>query len=165
MGRWTDRESDDQRLPDGMQRVGYDADTQRHTFQSSNGALFQGPAGARYGRLTPYGSEPRPMTMEEDEAMKEGNREAWRYLLPFLLLVVLVLFLLFKLVNTGPGSTPEPPLRCADGSHAYVVQRGDTCWEIVQRAGVGLQDLMEVNPGMECDRLRVGKAICVPDGR
>jgi hypothetical protein len=41
------------RLPEGMQRVAYDADTQVYTFRDDNGKLYQGSPRARYGRLTP----------------------------------------------------------------------------------------------------------------
>ena len=44
---------DEYRLPEGMRRVGYDADTQRYTFQDSDGSYWEGPAGARYGELRP----------------------------------------------------------------------------------------------------------------
>lgn len=66
MGRWTQYDEvclyvslvtfthstmnlqDDYRLPEGMKRVGYDADTQRYTFQKSN-QIWLGEPGAEYG--------------------------------------------------------------------------------------------------------------------
>lgn len=48
-----DYSEDSERLPDGMQRCGYDADTQRHTFRdTATGALWEGGAGVVYGRMT-----------------------------------------------------------------------------------------------------------------
>ncbi|MCJ1317324.1 hypothetical protein MMC15_002647 [Xylographa vitiligo] len=51
MGRWSQYDEDDYRLPEGMQRVGYDADTQKYTYQDSDESYWEGAAGARYGGL------------------------------------------------------------------------------------------------------------------
>ena len=51
MGRYTDADSDAERLPEGMKRIGYDADTQVYTFKDADGKLWEGPPGAEYGRL------------------------------------------------------------------------------------------------------------------
>jgi hypothetical protein len=45
------RPQDDHRLPEGMRRVGYDADTQTYTYQDEDGTYWEGPEGARYGTL------------------------------------------------------------------------------------------------------------------
>ena len=42
---------DDYRLPEGMKRVGYDADTQRYTFRDQGGQYWIGPEGSQYGDL------------------------------------------------------------------------------------------------------------------
>jgi len=42
---------DDYRLPSGMRRVGYDADTQTYTYQDEDGSYWEGAQGARYGTL------------------------------------------------------------------------------------------------------------------
>jgi hypothetical protein len=39
-------------LPQGFTRVGYDADSGRHYFRDSDGALWEGPEGASYGEMT-----------------------------------------------------------------------------------------------------------------
>ncbi|KAG6872000.1 hypothetical protein C0995_014019 [Termitomyces sp. Mi166 len=44
---------DSYRLPEGMKRIGYDADTQVYTFQDRDGKLYKGEPGADYGVLTP----------------------------------------------------------------------------------------------------------------
>lgn len=46
------RMQDDYRLPEGMKRVGYDADTQRYTFRDQSGQHWIGPEGSQYGELT-----------------------------------------------------------------------------------------------------------------
>lgn len=35
-----------------MRRVGYDADTQKYTFEDENGDLWEGSQGAEYGEMT-----------------------------------------------------------------------------------------------------------------
>lgn len=42
---------DDYRLPEGMKRVGYDADSGRYYFRDSNGALWEGAEGADYSEM------------------------------------------------------------------------------------------------------------------
>ncbi|KAG6887973.1 hypothetical protein C0992_010034 [Termitomyces sp. T32_za158] len=44
---------DSYRLPEGMKRIGYDADAQVYTFQDDDGNLYKGEPGAEYGVLTP----------------------------------------------------------------------------------------------------------------
>ncbi|KAJ7629042.1 hypothetical protein FB45DRAFT_1029092 [Roridomyces roridus] len=39
MGRWTQRDEDSERLPEGMERIGYDSDTGRYYFRDQSGAL------------------------------------------------------------------------------------------------------------------------------
>ena len=51
MGRWSYLDSDEERLPAGMVRVGYDADTQTYTYRDRNGTYWTGAPGARYGEL------------------------------------------------------------------------------------------------------------------
>jgi hypothetical protein len=42
---------DEERLPDGLTRIAYDADEQRYTYQDADGSLWEGEEGERYGRL------------------------------------------------------------------------------------------------------------------
>ncbi len=43
---------DSYRLPEGMERIGYDSDTGRYTFRDSDGSIWEGPQGAEYGEMT-----------------------------------------------------------------------------------------------------------------
>ncbi|TRM70464.1 hypothetical protein BD626DRAFT_423313 [Schizophyllum amplum] len=52
MARWSQYHEDSHRLPEGMTRIGYDADTQRYQFRDSDGSVWQGPEGAEYGEMT-----------------------------------------------------------------------------------------------------------------
>ncbi|KAJ7242032.1 hypothetical protein C8J57DRAFT_1142647 [Mycena rebaudengoi] len=49
-------EEDSSRLPEGMQRIAYDADSERYTFRDHEGNIFMGPRGEDYGVLTPVDS-------------------------------------------------------------------------------------------------------------
>ncbi|KAF8638375.1 hypothetical protein AX16_010522 [Volvariella volvacea WC 439] len=53
MGRWTQYEEDAHRLPHGMKRVGYDADTRVYTFQDRDGRYYHSAPGEEYGILRP----------------------------------------------------------------------------------------------------------------
>jgi hypothetical protein len=58
--RYTQLDTDEERLPEGMVRIGYDADTQVYTFRSADGSLWEGPSGSRYGSLTKVADAPKP---------------------------------------------------------------------------------------------------------
>lgn len=122
MGRWSDMDSDAERLPAGFERIGYDADTQTYTFRDSDGNTYESEPGNRYGELHRVGSaapsfassatlteeysddapskgtrEPArtfdDMLCEQERAMKRGNREAVRMMLPFALTVIRLLYI------------------------------------------------------------------------
>ncbi|CDO77271.1 Carbohydrate-Binding Module Family 50 protein [Trametes cinnabarina] len=91
---------------------------------------------------------------------------AYRIMLPFFLIIVVVLLLVFRLVHSSPLADPsEPPLRCPGASEAYTVVRGDTCWELSQARGCSVQDILSVNQGLSCEAIRPGQAICLPPPR
>jgi hypothetical protein len=43
---------DDYRLPEGMKRVGYDADSGKYFFRDKDGHLWEGKEGAHFGDMT-----------------------------------------------------------------------------------------------------------------
>lgn len=54
MGRWSQYDSDEHRLPEGLVRIAYDADTRVHTFRdTSSGKLYRSTPGNAYGTLYP----------------------------------------------------------------------------------------------------------------
>lgn len=50
---------DEYRLPDGMKRVGYDADTQKYSYVDQNGDFWEGSEGQEFGELR-RGTHNRP---------------------------------------------------------------------------------------------------------
>ncbi|KAG7291034.1 hypothetical protein NEMBOFW57_001043 [Staphylotrichum longicolle] len=59
MGRWSHLDSDEDRLPSGMTRIGYDADTQIYTYRDSDGSYWEGAPGCQYGKLHRVRPAPR----------------------------------------------------------------------------------------------------------
>ncbi|KAJ4399358.1 hypothetical protein N0V85_006047 [Neurospora sp. IMI 360204] len=54
MGRWKDLDTDAERLPENMTRIGYDADSQVYTYRdNTDGTIWEGAPGATYGKLFP----------------------------------------------------------------------------------------------------------------
>ncbi|KAI8936742.1 hypothetical protein NX059_007129 [Plenodomus lindquistii] len=103
MGRYADMDSDAERLPEGFERIGYDADTSIYTFRAPDGTLYESAPGNRYGELQPAG-QPRPQPSDADieaanAAIEEDNASAVRMMLPFALLVFVFMIFVFKLVN------------------------------------------------------------------
>lgn len=117
-----------------MRRVGYDADTQTYTYRDADGSLWEGPPGARYGKLTqiegPTPSRRRTPSppRAKDHAPRESSdqrstrrfvdfsqvdqiedrpviqHEDWRLLAPFLLIVCLVLLLIWHILSGGTAT-------------------------------------------------------------
>lgn len=52
-----------------------------------------------------------------------------------------------------------PP--CPEGNY-YALRRGDTLWAIARFFNISLDDLLEANPAIDPNRLRVGQVICIP---
>ncbi|KAL6307803.1 hypothetical protein BKA93DRAFT_726919 [Sparassis latifolia] len=186
MGRWTQYDEDDYRLPEGMKRVGYDADSGKYYFRDQDGTLWEGAEGAEYGemkRAAPSGSEDDendleaapgrgdgylPLSTSPDQAASAGqglNTSAYRMLFPFILLVAVVLLLVIRLVHSPSAPEPDPPevKLCPGSSDAFRVRAGDTCWGLSQARGVSVDKLLEENPGLDCDKLMPGQTICLPD--
>jgi hypothetical protein len=83
-----------------MQRIGYDADSQRYTFRDQDGSLWESAPGSRYGELRPVGYQPTEADVEATNlAIEEDQQSALRMMLPFGILIFLVLFGVFKLVD------------------------------------------------------------------
>ncbi|KAF4122068.1 LysM domain [Geosmithia morbida] len=176
MSRFSRYDTDEERLPEGMTRVGYDADTQVYTFQDSDGSLWEGAPGAEYGQLYRAGQAPDPDEVDADTEpflMSEHTQSqtSWRAemmpLLNFFVLVGVSLMALFWYLNTAsrPSDGREdtaPGLSCAKGSTPYILQGGDSCWDLAQEHGITMDDIMSLNPGLKCESLLADTQICLP---
>jgi LysM repeat protein len=81
-------------------------------------------------------------------------------MLPFFLLVSVSLLALFRFLGS-PGQAPKS-LVCPENSAGYLVKPGDSCWAISNERGATVADLLKLNQGMDCNRLKAGREICVP---
>jgi LysM repeat protein len=95
----------------------------------------------------------------KEQAIRKADNEAWRYILPFFLLVSVALFALFRFLNSAAQPTP---FACPENSVGYLVKVGDSCWAIANERGAKVVDLTRLNHGLDCSLLKAGREICVP---
>ncbi|KAF8808206.1 hypothetical protein BYT27DRAFT_7211772 [Phlegmacium glaucopus] len=182
MGRWTQYDEDDYRLPEGMKRIGYDSDTTRYYFRDQDGSVWQGAEGAEYGEMTrvldddenrgddveAYAS-PRtqsrgyqPLSTDPSRPMADHStiHMSYRKLFPFFLIIAVVLLLVWRLV-VSPGLS-IPTKKCPEGTSSYWAQPGDNCWELSRKNGWSLEKFKEINSNVVCDPLMPGTSMCLP---
>ncbi len=58
----------------------------------------------------------------------------------------------------------DKPIPDCDGMY-YVVRAGDTLYSIAMRYNVTVTDLIDANPGIDPNNLRIGQIICIPKGK
>ncbi|KAJ7045202.1 hypothetical protein C8F04DRAFT_1249631 [Mycena alexandri] len=186
MGRWTQQDEDSTRLPEGMERIGYDSDTGRYYFRDESGQVWQGAQGAEFSEMTRVedgegaGSTSSPSYPQDDDVEAgprrsdgyqalatdanaryiKSNASAYRTLFPFFLLIGVVLLLVWRLVLSPAFSAPKNP--CPAHTASYLVEPGDSCWEISRTHGCTLDEFKKLNEKIECDRLMPGSIVCLP---
>ncbi|KAL2022537.1 hypothetical protein VTK56DRAFT_5144 [Thermocarpiscus australiensis] len=80
MTRWSHYDSDEERLPEGMTRVGYDADTQTHTYRDTDGSYWESSPGSRYGTLRRVsGAVPRSPPSQAQARSSDDDIEEERH--------------------------------------------------------------------------------------
>lgn len=180
MSRFSRYDTDEERLPSGMTRVGYDADTQVYTFQDSDGSLWESAPGCQYGQLTRVSSgygdleagaghadDTEPFLVADDTRLPEHQRTSWRHdmmpLLNFGVIVGVCLLLLFWYLHwMAKPSGEELMPACGKGGITYAIKQGDTCWDIAETRRVRVEDILAVNDSLDCEKLVVGETICLP---
>lgn len=187
MNRWTQYDEDEYRLPEGMVRVGYDADTQRYTFQRGN-ELWLGEPGVHYGgQMTRIGvvdddslEQGRDIgdtshrsdgyqTLDASKDVVVSNRYTNRVFYYFVLVISLFLVVVWKYVISARSAAHnhhKHKSHCPDGVLApmYHVKPGDTCWEIAHSLGFELGAILNqtLNPKLDCDHLYPNDVVCLP---
>lgn len=163
-------DNDEERLPEGMTRVGYDADTQVYTFQDSDGSYWEGAPGCQYGQLTRVGSGPdydaadtEPFLASEQTYPNKSWRHELMPLLNFGVILGVFFLLLIWYLHRMAGGEPQPSLTCSVGSSAYQIKSGDTCWRLSEAKGISVDDILKLNNELNCERLRIGSEICLPE--
>ncbi|KAJ6617412.1 hypothetical protein B0H10DRAFT_1797371 [Mycena sp. CBHHK59/15] len=185
MGRWTQYDEDDYQLPEGMKRIGYDADTRRYYFRDQDGSVWQGAEGAEFSEMTrgafhltwlqdslddedieaaPRRADGYQVLATDSNASYNKyspNNNPYRTLFPFFLLIGVVLLLIWRLILSPGLSAPASP--CPTDATSYLVEPGDTCWEISQTRGCSLDEFKKLNPKVECGSLMPGTTVCLPN--
>jgi hypothetical protein len=162
--RYSRLDSDSERLPENMTRIGYDAATSRYQYQdTTDGSYWEGPPGSEYGVLRPVGwVDPRSddERQEGDKILAELDRESWRYMFPWFLLCGVFLLGVWWVVG-GRGFWSKE-VHCIGGLERVQIRNGDTCWKIAGETAEGMERLRRVNEWLNCERLGVGDYVCVP---
>ncbi|CEJ80161.1 hypothetical protein VHEMI00364 [[Torrubiella] hemipterigena] len=163
------RDDDSSRLPEGMRRVGYDADTQVYTFQDADGSYWESAPGCEYGRLTRVGgsdeddvNDTQPFLQNASAQPSPSWRSEMRPLLNFGVIIGVFLMGVIWLLYGSSSGNPVPELDCPVGSQVYRVQAGDTCWDLAQSHDATVDDLIQLNDGLDCKHLPIGQQICLP---
>ncbi|KAF7545359.1 hypothetical protein G7Z17_g9223 [Cylindrodendrum hubeiense] len=173
MSRFSRYDTDEERLPEGMSRVGYDADTQVYTFRDADGSYWESAPGNQYGRLTKVSDgdgdhdddDTAPFLLQQ--AQQAPSKLSWRTemrpLLNFGVLIGLFLIGLFWFLHwAAKPAHSEPAVKCAEGTSSYIIRNGDTCWDIADKNGLSVDDLVKTNIGLDCNDLGVNTVICLP---
>lgn len=191
MGRWSQYDEDDYRLPEGIKRIGYDADTARYYFRDQDGNVWHGAEGSEYGEMTKVDRLPSSLVLDDDEnrgddveayASPRAQSSGYRPLSTDLsrpmadqssinmgsyrtlfpfFLIIAVVLLLIWRLVISPGIS-TPTRKCPEGLSSYWAQPGDSCWEISRKNGWSLEQFKEINPSVVCDPLMPGTSICLP---
>ena len=160
----------EERLPDGMMRVGYDADSQVYTFQDSDGRYWEGAPGCEHGQLTRISSGPPADDADDSEPFLNSDdaplRPSWRVdlmpLLNFGVIIGLSLLLLVWYLRWSASTSTQRPVACPDHTETYRIKSGDTCWALGEDRGITVDDILAHNPGLNCDKLAVDSSMCLP---
>jgi hypothetical protein len=89
------------------------------------------------------------------------NASAYRTLFPFFLLIGVVLLLVWRLILSPGLAAPTNP--CPPHATKYLVEPGDSCWEISRTHGCSLDDFKKFNTKVNCDLLMPGTTVCIPN--
>ncbi|GKT92340.1 lysM domain-containing protein [Colletotrichum tofieldiae] len=175
MSRFSHLDTDEERLPHGMRRVGYDADTQVYTYQDADGSYWEGAPGQQYGQLTQVSGASSGLVEEAEHdpfipgsgsgggtrqqqlwAEKKSWRQEMRPLLNFFVIIGLFLLVLtWWLYRTPSGSEVAPD--CGQQAVPYKIEQGNTCWAIATGRRLASRSWSRRTRGWT-----VGSFICVP---
>jgi len=195
MGRWTQYDEDDYRLPEGMKRIGYDADSGRYYFRNSDRTIWEGGIGAEFGEMTKVSSLPASLVLEdsseddrpgEDLEASPRIRSGGYQLLPedhsrpiiprtsvnvgsyrtlFPFFLIVAVVLLLIWRLILSPGLSTPTKKCPEGTASHWIQPGDSCWELSREHGWTLEKFKEINPRVVCDPLMPGTSVCLPPSK
>ncbi|KAG2022590.1 hypothetical protein CC2G_000327 [Coprinopsis cinerea AmutBmut pab1-1] len=188
MGRWTQYDEDDYRLPEGMKRIGYDSDTGRYFFRDADGSIWASAEGSEYGELSKVSGPPSSFVADNDEDNDDveatprtrpggyqllsgdptqpmaysrlSNSNSYRSLFPFFLIIAVILLLVWRVVLAPNILTGNK--RCPEDTSLYYIQPGDSCWDVAKTHGIDFEKFKALNPKVNCDPLMPGTSVCLP---
>jgi hypothetical protein len=170
MSRFSHYDTDEERLPEGMRRVGYDADTQVYTFQDADGSYWESAPGCQYGQLTRVHdgqpedtSDTEPFLLSTQSSPSKSWRADLMPLLNFGVIIGLFFLGLFWYLHYAASGGDSAHYTCVSGTSPYTIKQDDTCWAIGNERGIGVDAILLANKELDCDRLGVGSVICLPD--
>ncbi|CAM1505852.1 Fc.00g114890.m01.CDS01 [Cosmosporella sp. VM-42] len=169
MSRFSRYDTDEERLPEGMTRAGYDADTQVYTFRDSDGSYWESAPGNQYGHLTRVsdgdhhdGDDSEPFLVSDQHYEKPSWRHDMMPLLNFGVIVGVCFLLLLWGLHYSAGSDEPMEPTCGEGTTSYLVQKDDSCWAIAKKMDVTVDEILKLNKGLDCDKLLADSQICLP---
>ncbi|WP_312942341.1 LysM peptidoglycan-binding domain-containing protein [Oscillibacter sp.] len=73
----------------------------------------------------------------------------------------------YPAVTSKSSETPKPTSTssyvCGDETFSYTIRQGDTLWRLSQIYGVSVRSIMDLNPDLDPENLRIGSMICIPN--
>ncbi|KAJ3549459.1 hypothetical protein NM208_g490 [Fusarium decemcellulare] len=75
MGRRLQLDTDEERLPEGMRRTGYDSDSQTYFYSDADGKCWESAPGQRYGKLVCIDTGSEPSSPQDDTSTAGGTRK------------------------------------------------------------------------------------------
>ncbi|KAG6040657.1 hypothetical protein E4U41_007558 [Claviceps citrina] len=168
MSRFWRYDSDEERLPRGMRRIGYDADTQVYTFLDGDGSYWESAPGCQYGQLTRVGDDALDDTADTEPSLVQDRavqQRSWRAelmpLLNFGVIIGVSLLGLFWYLHYAAGSDETLRPACSADQSTYSMHQGDNCWAIETARDLSVDDILRANRHLDCQMLHAGSAICL----
>ncbi|MFO8060644.1 MAG: LysM peptidoglycan-binding domain-containing protein [Bacillota bacterium] len=62
-----------------------------------------------------------------------------------------------------PEPPAPPPSECPEGTRQYTIEAGDTLFRLADHHNTTVDAIIDANPGIDPDRLRIGQRICLPE--
>ncbi|KAG8423403.1 hypothetical protein J3458_000304 [Metarhizium acridum] len=106
---------------------------------------------------------PKPFLMPHEISPPRSWRTELMPLLNFGVIIGVCLLGLFWYLHYAASGEDTSPSICVSGTSPYTVQQDDTCWAIANGRGISVDAILSANEGLDCDMLRVGSIICLPD--
>ncbi|KAI8855362.1 hypothetical protein BC829DRAFT_428926 [Chytridium lagenaria] len=65
------------------------------------------------------------------------------------------------LTGLAPSTQPSGPANPTGCPNSHIIESGDTCYKIALKNVMAVADLVALNPGVDCNKLQIGQALCL----